>query len=75
MTLGRPFPVFPVGKMTSHSVPPRLAALVRVPIRLAGRLRWSAMQVDGTQSMSEVFESIDKHLVKLAENENHALAA
>lgn len=33
------------------------------------------VQVDGTQSMEEVFKSIDKHLTKLAESGSHALAA
>ena len=29
------------------------------------------LQVDGTQSMEEVFNSIDKHLTKLAESRSH----
>ena len=33
------------------------------------------LQVDGTQSMEDVFSSIDKHLCKLAESGSHALAA
>lgn len=33
------------------------------------------VQVDGTQSMDDVFKSIDKHLTKLAESGSHAVAA
>ena len=33
------------------------------------------LQVDGTQSMDDVFSAIDEHLSKLSESRNHALAA
>lgn len=32
------------------------------------------VQVDGTQTMEQVFDSIDKHLVKLADNTSQVLA-
>jgi len=33
------------------------------------------LQVDGTQSMDDVFSAIDEHLSKLSESRSHALAA
>ncbi len=36
---------------------------------------YSVLQVDGTQSMDDVFSAIDEHLSKLSESRSHALAA
>lgn len=42
----------------------------------SGKLRvFDMVQVDGTQSMDDVFAAIDEHLSKLADSRSHAIAA
>lgn len=44
-------------------------------INACGRHGHLVLQVDGTQNMEEVFNSIDKHLVKLADSTNQVVAS